>query len=225
MAQIKPFEVERMLFGEAPPEYLIEIFCRGLSVYLFMFLILKLLGKRLNGKMTIAEMVLIITLGGSAAVAMQVPEGGVFVGCTVLLCAALFEYGFARITRQNRRLEKLTQGNALALIKDGVLNLKEMKTTSITKQQIFGALRHSKIYQLGQVERLYMEASGEFGLLSIEKDPPPGLPIFPPEGDNPQELHEESNAISACRHCGATTEDTSTPCRSCGDSNWTKAIK
>src|SRR4051812_31139606 len=95
MEKITPFDIGRMLFGEAPPWFLIEVFLRGLLLYLYMLFIMRLLGKRMAGKLSVTEMVLMITLGGSVAVAMQVPEGGVLVGFVVLTCALLFERGLS----------------------------------------------------------------------------------------------------------------------------------
>jgi uncharacterized membrane protein YcaP (DUF421 family) len=71
-----------MLFGDAPPGFLPEVFFRGPGLYLFMLLVVRRLGKRMAGKLM--EMVLMVTLGRSVAVVMQVPEGGVLMGFVVL---------------------------------------------------------------------------------------------------------------------------------------------
>lgn len=58
--KIKPFDLWRMIFGDAPPEYFIEVFFRGLALYLFMLFIMRWLGKRMAGELTVVEMVLIL---------------------------------------------------------------------------------------------------------------------------------------------------------------------
>jgi len=104
MEKVKAFDLDRMLFGEAPPEYLIEIFFRGLVLYLFILFIVRWLGKRMAGKLTITEMVLMVTLGGSIAVAMQAPDGGTLVGFVVLTCALLFERGLSRLILLSKKI-------------------------------------------------------------------------------------------------------------------------
>src|SRR4051812_20973229 len=128
---IHPFDLNRMLFGDAPPEFLIEALFRGLFLYIYMLFIIKLLGKRLAGELSIAEMVLVITLGSSAAVSMQVPEGGFFIGFVVLTCALLFERGLSWLTVNNKHIEAMSQGKSTVLIKDGKLQTTAMKDNKI----------------------------------------------------------------------------------------------
>ncbi|MBE7170755.1 MAG: DUF421 domain-containing protein [Williamsia sp.] len=222
--EIKPFELWRMIFGDAPPEYFIEVFFRGLALYLFMLFIMRWLGKRMAGELTVVEMVLMVTLGSSVAVAIQVPEGGVLLGFVVLTCAFLFERGVSTLTVKSRRFEKLTQGEADVLVKDGVLQLDKMKDTRITPQQLFAALRSEDIYQLGKVERLYIEASGDFSIYKVAGEAPAGLPIFPPGDDEMTGLQKQARK-KACTDCGLTAEqDHEGPCTHCHSQNWTQAV-
>jgi uncharacterized membrane protein YcaP (DUF421 family) len=134
--KITPFDLWRMIFGDAPPEYFIEVFFKGLSLYLFMLFIMRWLGKRMAGELTVTEMVLMDTLGASVAVAMQVPEGGVLLGFVVLTCALLFERGVSVLTQKNERFETVSQGCVDVLVKDGILQLDKMEETRITRQQM-----------------------------------------------------------------------------------------
>lgn len=224
-SKIEPFDLERMLFGDAPPEFLIEVFFRGLALYVFMLVIVRLLGKRMAGELTITEMVLMITLGGSVAVAMQVPEGGALIGFVVLTCALIFEKAISKFTMINQKFEALTQGKVTILIKDGVLQIKEMRDTRITREQVFAALRNEKIHQLGEVQRLYLEAGGGFSIYKNAKDIPAGLAIFPEEDSIVWE-QERDIALKTCYECGYTVDSLKAQahCSSCEGSKWTEAI-
>jgi hypothetical protein len=46
----------RILFGEAPPIFLLEVFIRTLIVYVFLLYILRWLAKRMSGQLTIMEL-------------------------------------------------------------------------------------------------------------------------------------------------------------------------
>ncbi len=223
--EIKPFDLQRMLFGDAPPWFLAEVFARGLILYLFMLFIMRLLGKRMAGELTITEMVLMVTLGSSVAVAIQVPEGGVLLGFVVLSCAFLFEKGFSLLTIKSKKLEELSQGKIAMLIKDGVLQLDKMKDNRITPQQIFATLRGKNIYHLGKVERLYLEAGGGFSIYKVAGDSPPGLPVYPPDDTDIIDSQEKAGGVQACAICGCTIKNkTESACPSCGQTNWIQAV-
>lgn len=223
--KIVPFDVWRMVFGDAPPEYFIEIFFRGLALYLFMLFIMRLLGKRMAGELTVTEMVLIITLGASVTVAIQDPEGGVLLGFVVLTCALLFERVISVLTLKSKRFEELSQGRANVLVKDGVLQLKNMKDNKITQQQLFANLRGEKIYNLGKVERVYIEAAGEFSIYKIMKDAPPGLPVLPPDDKEVLTIKKKAEGLKACANCGFTVKnETKEMCDNCNSLSWTEAI-
>lgn len=216
----------RMLFGDTPPWFLIEVLLRGVTLYLFMLFIMRLLGKRMAGELTITEIVLMVTLGSSVAVAIQVPEGGVLLGFVVLSCAFLFERGFSLLTIKSKKMEELSQGKAAMLIKDGVLQLDKMRDNRITPQQIFGTLRSKDVYHLGKVERLYLEAGGGFSIYKVAGTAPPGLPIYPPDDKDISDLQKTAGRIRACAACGYITENEhETVCPACGQTEWIQAIK
>jgi len=223
--KIKPFDLQRMLFGDTPPWFLAEVFVRGLVLYLFMLFIMRLLGKRMAGELTITEMVLMVTLGSSVAVAIQVPEGGVLLGFVVLSCAFLFERGFSLLTIKSKKLEELSQGKAAMLIKDGVLQLEKMKDNRITPQQIFAMLRAKNIYNLGKVERLYLEAGGGFSIYKVAGDAPAGLPIYPPNDTDSADMQKNAGGVQACAVCGYTiTHETKPVCPACEHADWIPAV-
>lgn len=50
------------------------------------------------------------------------------------------------------------------LFKDGVLELSSMNSEIISKRQLFSYLRSKNIRHLGEVKRMYMEATGSFSI-------------------------------------------------------------
>jgi uncharacterized membrane protein YcaP (DUF421 family) len=176
---IEPFDLYRMLFGEAPPEFAIEVFFRSLILFLYMLVVMRLFGKRMTGELSATEMVIIVTLGGAISVPMQVPEEGFLVGFVVLTCFVLFERGITWLTTRSRRFELLVQGDTRLLVKDGEFQITEMKKIKITKEQICSVLRQQHIEHLSEVERLYIEAGSGFSLYKKEAAQMREVSLFP----------------------------------------------
>jgi len=74
--EIHLYDIKRILLGQAPVEFMLEVLIRTVITYIALLFLLKLLGKRMDGQVTIIEMSVMITLGAIVSVAMQLPDRG-----------------------------------------------------------------------------------------------------------------------------------------------------
>src|SRR4051812_6280860 len=82
-------DVHRILFGTTPVMFLVEVFLRTVLAYTALLVLLKLLGKRMDGKITIIEMAIMLTLGAIAAAAFNIPDKGIMAACVALVTVFL----------------------------------------------------------------------------------------------------------------------------------------
>lgn len=115
--EIHLWDVKRILFGQAPPEFLLEVFIRSLIIYVATIIVMRWLGKRMNGQLSIIELSVIVVMGATISVPMQIPDRGLAQGFVVLLCILFFLRGINWIAFKSTGFEKLTQGDASLLIK------------------------------------------------------------------------------------------------------------
>jgi uncharacterized membrane protein YcaP (DUF421 family) len=214
----------RLLLGEAPPLFLLEVFIRTLVIYVFLLFILRWLGKRMSGQLTIMELSVMLTLGAIVSASMQLPDHGILEGAFLLLCALSFQRGISYLGVWSGRFEKITQGRAGMLVKDGVLQLPAMQEFRISRQQVFAQLRNQKIYNLGLVERMYLEASGMYSVFR-SGDSKGGLSVLPPDDTSINNMQKKMPGMMACRSCGALKpEKDLNECHECGCAEWTEAM-
>lgn len=218
---------ERLFFGHAPVDFMIEVFLRSVFIYAILLLILRLLGKRMTSQASILELSVMITLGAIIALPMQDPATGLLPGIIILLCVL----GFQRISNwlsfKYRKVESIVQGNTTMLLKDGVLNVKEMRKAALSHEQLYAQLREKDIRHLGQVERVYLEASGAFSVFEFE-EPRPGLSIIPAKDEKLSVTPAESDRYCACKNCGNVMEEEAEKritCSECGENDWKPAIE
>lgn len=178
----------------------------------------------MSGQLTILEMAVMLTLGAIVSVAMQVPDRGITLSMFVLFCTIAFQRGLSWLGVKSAGIEELTQGRISTLVKDGVLDLKEMGRCRISRQQLFAELRSSGIYNLGDVRRVYLEACGVFTTVKMHT-PAPGLPTLPP-GDNEALSLLNYTGNIACTNCGnaVANEPSVKTCPRCGANRWTTAV-
>ncbi|RVU00313.1 DUF421 domain-containing protein [Mucilaginibacter limnophilus] len=221
-------DIWRILFGQAPPIFLLEVVFRTVITYVLLLFIVSWLGKRMSGQLTIMEMAVLLTLGAIVSVPMQTPDRGILQGLILLLCAVGFQRGISLIGFNNHKIENITQGKPTTLVKDGVMDLEKMANERISRQQIFAQLRGQNIFNLGMVDRVYLEAAGMLSIYTASK-PRPGLPLYPPD-DSPfynGELlaTENTEGIKVCVSCGKVLKSTEAGrCPNCEHDEFTHAV-
>jgi uncharacterized membrane protein YcaP (DUF421 family) len=146
-------------------------------------------------------------------------------GLLVLTCVLLLYWGFNYLAFKYPRVERLKEGSLQIMVVDGVLNLKAMNATKVSRDQLFAHLRSADIQHLGQVQRAYLEANGQFSI--YQQEPPrPGLSVLPEKDKALRQAAPTDAALSACQHCGHTEPAAYQlrPCPNCGQRQWTTSV-
>jgi len=222
---IIPGDFYRILFGEAPVEFLLEVFLRTLVIYIALLVVVRTMGKRMGGQLTIAELAVMITLGAIVSPGMQMPQTGILLCGLILLCALIFQRGTNLLEYKSAEFERISQGTSSTLVKDGVLQLEEMRKTKVSRQQLFAALRSKNVYNLGEVERVYLEACGMFSIYR-KSEPVAGLLLFPPDDPEMNAFGQKAaEGQLVCANCGATPshQRKAEQCPVCGADQWGEA--
>jgi uncharacterized membrane protein YcaP (DUF421 family) len=224
--KIQPFDWQRVFVGQAPAAFILETALRALMIYVVLLVAMRLLGKRTAAQLTLTELAVVVTLGAAVGVPMQVPERGMLPGFAVLAVAVLFQRGVNTLGFRSGKITRLIEGDVSILLRDGVLDLRAMKLAGIAREQIFAALRSGSIEQLGQVRRIYLEASGQLSTLRAPTSRP-GLSIVPTQDPEIRQLQRLASGQWACQHCGNVQESEAkpeSPCDRCHNRRWTEAM-
>jgi uncharacterized membrane protein YcaP (DUF421 family) len=131
----------RILLGQAPVEFLVEVLIRTFIIYLILLVTLRFMGKRMGGQLTVSELSVMLTLGAIVAVPMQMDDRGILQGMLVLACAFVFQRGLTYLSVKHGTVERIAEGFESIVLKDGVLLVDELQAMKISKEQIFAMLR------------------------------------------------------------------------------------
>ncbi len=216
----------RILFGITPEYFLLEVLVRTMIIYLCLLIILRLLGKRMGGQLTISELAIMLTLGAIISVPMQIPERGLLQGFLVLLCALVFERGVNYLSVKNLKIERFVQGSESLLVKNGVMVADQLKAMKISEEQMMAVLRGQKIYNLGEVHRAYIEACGLFSVFKYPKARP-GLALLPVNDAAAGTELSIVKEVMVCISCGypaQNSREVGQSCKNCNANEWTAAV-
>ncbi|WP_199269735.1 DUF421 domain-containing protein [Mucilaginibacter lacusdianchii] len=227
MQQIKLADWQRILVGDVPAGFYVELVIRAIIVYIILTVSMRLLGKRMSSQMGRNEMVALVSLAAAIGVPLQAPDRGILAAVVIAIVVVYIGRWVAEKAFSSKRFEKLSEGNVDIIIKDSVLDLRNMKRVRLTRERLVAQLRSSSIKHTGQVKRLYMEANGNFTLIEDEQ-PKPGLSVLPRWDKDFNALLKKSDKLMVCQTCGTTQQkpfDTNTPCPNCSDKVWTEAVE
>lgn len=215
----------RLFIGEAPLEFMLEVILRTVVIYLVLLVTMRLLGKRMNAQLNVAELSLMLMLGGVVSVAMQLPDRGLLLSAFTLACLLGLYRGINWWAFKNRRVEYLVQGDLQQVAAEGELDLAAMAEVRLSREQLFAQLRKAKVEHLGQVKRMYMEANGEFSVYQ-QTPPRPGLSVLPQQDQALLDAAPADPSRTACLRCGHTEPADHHPpqCPRCQASEWTRAV-
>lgn len=215
----------RILFGNAPPEFLLEALLRAVVMYSALLIALRLMGKRMNNQLTITELAVMISLGAIISLPIQSPERGIINGLLLLTIIVIFQRGLAYWSLKSPKVEKVILGPMDLLVKDGILQIKTCRRLNISSNQISAKLRERNIHQLGEVARLYLEPNGIFSLFKA-KNPPPGLCILPIKDKEIRSAQHSLENKACCSRCGFVEDapPVNRECPFCQNMEWVEAV-
>lgn len=205
----------RIIFGNMPPQFLVEVLIRVVFIYLLIIFCIRLMGKRMASQLSRNELVAISSLAASIGIPIQTPDRGLLPALLVALIVVAAQRIVSAQLSRHRHFERRSQGNISILVDDCCLNLGEMTRVRVSRQELYARLRSERIKHLGEVKRLYFEAEGDFTLIR-NKESQPGLSVLPLEDPVFRAKQRYAEDIHVCVNCGKKTTRPDHPCTTCG---------
>ena len=227
--EIKLSDWARIIFGEVPPAFYLELIIRAFFVYLLLVVSMRLLGKRMSTQMSRLELAAMVALASAIGVPMLSADRGILPAYIIAFVIIVITRLIARKSFKDQHFEEVTQGDVDCLVVDAVMNYDIMKRVRISRERLFSQMRSENINQLGLVQRVYMEANGAFTIVRNEQ-PKPGLMTLPKWDKNFISRKLEKTDITICENCGqenlanSAGLNGSSECGNCGKNEWTKAV-
>jgi uncharacterized membrane protein YcaP (DUF421 family) len=138
-----------------------ELIVRGLVVYVFLIVILRLTGKRQVGQLAPFDLVLLLVLSNAVQNAMNGGDnsitGGVISATTLILVNGVA----GRLTYRSKTLEKLIEGRPEILVHNGKIFNEVLKREQLTHHELNAALRLAGCASVEEVHYAILENTGQ----------------------------------------------------------------
>lgn len=138
-----------------------ELIVRGLIVYVFVLVLLRITGKRQVGQLAPFDLVLLLVLSNSVQNAMNGGDNSVLGGVISATTLIALNYAIGYLTWRSKKIEGWVEGKPLILIHNGKLLKDVMVGERITHHELEAALRNAGYTCMEDVQVAVLENNGQ----------------------------------------------------------------
>ncbi len=142
-----------------------ELVFRALSVFLFLFVIFRIWGKKHFSEMAPFDFLLILILSESVQNALVGAERSVTGGLIAISTLVLLNIVFNKLSYHFRPMEKLLDGVPQVVVHNGKIVESNMKKLTLSQQELQAALRKEGVLDMGEVKLATMETDGKISVV------------------------------------------------------------
>lgn len=151
-----------------------EFIVRGIAVYLFLLVFLRLTGRRQTGQYAPFDLVLLLILSNAVQNSMNAGDnsliGGLISAATLIACHVVLSH----LSFRYPRMRHLIDGKPQVLIHQGAVQQSLMQQEQITADDLAAALRANGCLNAHEVERATIETNGQITVVLRRRVPDTG---------------------------------------------------
>ena len=167
------------------------IIIRSIIIYLFVVLSVRIMGKRQIGELKPHELVITILISAVATIPLQEISIPLTNSIFPIMIFVSLEIIWSALSMKSIKLRNLLQGKPMFIIKDGILQQKQMRRLRFTMDDIIDALRQAGVFDISTVENAIVETNGSLSVqmpITIVMDSKPVTEYFGDEKINESEI-------------------------------------
>ena len=142
-----------------------ELILRGTLMYWFLFIVFRFVIRRDVGAVGIADVLLLVIVADAAQNGMAGEYTSLTDGIILVSTLIAWNVFFDWLTWRSAWFRRFATPSSLHLVRDGVLQRRNMRREFITEEELWQQLRKDGIESLDQVKHVYLEPSGEFSVI------------------------------------------------------------
>jgi uncharacterized membrane protein YcaP (DUF421 family) len=137
-----------------------EFIIRAVAVFIVVFLLFRLIGKKQLGEMGPFDFVLLLIVSESVSGALIGKDDSLFGGWISATTLIGLSYLIDLLVFRSRRIERFVEGEPQLIIKDGHAIREVLNRAKITSRELKTALREKDIAEISEVKFAILETNG-----------------------------------------------------------------
>ena len=145
---------------------------RTIILYIVVIISIRLMGKRQIGDMQPSELVITLLISEIAAMPLQDTDQPLLFGVSAIFTIVLIEIFVSLLSLKSFFVRKMLSGKSAILIRDGIIDQKELKKVRITVLDLVEMLRGQQVFDVSTVSFAVLETGGSLSVLLKSKEQP-----------------------------------------------------
>jgi len=142
-----------------------EFVARGVMIYLFLIVLLRLTGKRQVGQMAPFDLVLLLVLSNAVQNSMVGGDNSVIGGMISALTLVTLNWLVALLTYKSKKAEALIEGRPELLVHGGRLFEQALTRCKLTRHELNAAFRQAGCADVAEVHAAFLETNGNISVI------------------------------------------------------------
>lgn len=144
---------------------MLVVFTRAIILFVVVFIVLRLMGKRELSQIQPFEFVIIVLIADLASGPMSDRNMTTFYGIVPILALLVMYMIFSFLLKTNKKVQNIMSGSPVILIEDGKLNEEEMKKQEYMIEDIMSQIRSRGVFKVQDVAYAVLETNGNLSVI------------------------------------------------------------
>ncbi len=144
-------------------------FSRTVLIYFVVFVMLRIMGKREIGKLSIFDLVISIMIAEIAVFVIEDVHRPLYEGLIPMITLVCIQILIALVSLKSQTLRELFDGQPSFIIRKGRLNRREMRRQRYTLNDLMLQLRQNHVSNVSDVEFAILETTGKLTVVKKEE--------------------------------------------------------
>ena len=144
---------------------MLVVFTRAVILFMVVFLVVRLMGKRELSQIQPFEFVIIILIADLASGPMSDRNMTTFYGIVPILALLVMYMVLSFLLKTNKKVQTMVSGSPVLLIKDGKIIEKEMKKQEYMIEDIMSQIRSRGVFKIQDVAYAILETNGNLSVI------------------------------------------------------------
>lgn len=147
-----------------------ELMLRGVAVYVFLLVLLRVTGKRQVGQLSPFDLVLLLVLSNAVQNSMNGGDNSLTGGMVSAATLVALNFVLALVTARSKKIEAFIEGRPQILIHNGQLFEDVLASTRLTHHEVQAALRQAGCATVTEVRMAILEINGAISVVKRQAD-------------------------------------------------------
>ena len=153
-----------------------QIIVRASVMFVFLFIVMRTLGRKELSELSAFELILIIVMGDLIQQGVTEQDNSLTGAITAISTFVLWMLALSYVSYKSKRARTIIEGRPVIIIRDGMPQEKILKYERLSLDEITDAAREQGIRDLREVQVGVLESDGSFSFIRHDGKPPQKKP-------------------------------------------------